>query len=612
MYTYFIQYNYNSMKILSAIFIIFCTLISVHGRDIYDKELPDHFKKECFEFSTSKTFDAIQWWGHIIHVNKWNTIAVRDNYLMPIIPYKQVWEKFLFTTDLWEYTEFLTDDNVETFLELDTEKTKTIKINFLDPLPKGWFEMNFRHTAEEYIPEVFISEDWIRYSPVSFKNISDFDVQSIKITYKPKDFLSCEEPWANCKRELIKIKELQFLKMKNVHLIKVTDWWEVNFYSDYHCDDSINFQTITIPFAVSTETPIEEIILEKNPYYNPNIEKDSDADGIDNFSDNCPNVSNPRQLDSDADDTGDMCSDYDDDGIVWYKDNCPTISNKDQQDINNNNVWDVCEFDKDKDWIFDSVDNCITKINPLQHDADKDWIGDTCDNCKFFNPWQKDVNWNLIGDVCDKKNEELAKNDDDVDGIMNGQDNCPYIKNEWQEDEDWDAVGDVCDNCKTFKNENQLDFNKNDVGDICEDSDGDWVQWMEDNCINTSNSNQKDTDNDWVGDLCEDDDKDWILFKIDNCPFEYNPFQKDTDKDNIWDACDSDDDRVLESNKNFVMWGLILLTLLFIWAIFVMWRKVSKKNTSQSKKKPKSSFKKEIIESESLHDTSYTNKKKDT
>lgn len=38
--------------------------------------------------------------------------------------------------------------------------------------------------------------------------------------------------------------------------------------------------------------------------------------------------------------------------------------------------------------------------------------------------------------------------DDDQDGILNAQDNCPDVANEGQEDEDGDTVGDSCDVCR--------------------------------------------------------------------------------------------------------------------------------------------------------------------
>ena len=35
--------------------------------------------------------------------------------------------------------------------------------------------------------------------------------------------------------------------------------------------------------------------------------------------------------------------------------------------------------DRDEDFVFDHVDNCVNVSNPLQGDADRDGLGDLCD-----------------------------------------------------------------------------------------------------------------------------------------------------------------------------------------------------------------------------------------
>ena len=72
-------------------------------------------------------------------------------------------------------------------------------------------------------------------------------------------------------------------------------------------------------------------------------------------------------------------------------------------------------------------------------------------------------------------------------------------------DMDQDGIEDSKDNC-SLKNPDQLDTNKNDVGDACEygDIDHDGVIDSKDNCKYVANPDQKDEDNDGVGDACKD------------------------------------------------------------------------------------------------------------
>jgi DNA-binding beta-propeller fold protein YncE len=58
--------------------------------------------------------------------------------------------------------------------------------------------------------------------------------------------------------------------------------------------------------------------------------------------------------------------------------------------------------------------------------------------------------------------------DRDLDGVLNGKDNCPDAKNANQADVDGDGVGDVCDNCPGKYNPTQLDTDANGVGDACQ------------------------------------------------------------------------------------------------------------------------------------------------
>jgi exopolysaccharide biosynthesis protein len=71
---------------------------------------------------------------------------------------------------------------------------------------------------------------------------------------------------------------------------------------------------------------------------------DFDGDGIPDGMDNCPEVPNPDQLDTDHDGLGNVCDGDDDgDGHADEDDNCPLVANPDQADANGNGVGDACE-----------------------------------------------------------------------------------------------------------------------------------------------------------------------------------------------------------------------------------------------------------------------------
>ena len=124
--------------------------------------------------------------------------------------------------------------------------------------------------------------------------------------------------------------------------------------------------------------------------------------------------------------------------------------------------------------------------------------------------------------------------DTDNDGIPDGSDNCPKVKNPDQKDSEqkcwWvelekpyqmcsdipDGIGDDCDNCQSVSNPDQKDADSDGFGDACDrcpndndsiDQDLDSVPDCADNCLNISNMGQKDWNGDGVGDECDCFDK---------------------------------------------------------------------------------------------------------
>jgi hypothetical protein len=297
---------------------------------------------------------------------------------------------------------------------------------------------------------------------------------------------------------------------------------------------------------------------------------DSDGDGTANEYDNCPDIYNPDQQDTDGDGLGDACDpDDDNDDVLDIDDNCPYVFNPDQQNTDGDGLGDACDPDDDNDGIMDAFDNCPLVPNQDQHDFDSDGIGDACDpdddndgildvfdNCPYvYNPEQQDTDGDGMGDSCDP--------DIDNDGVLNEYDNCPYVFNPDQLDTDGNGVGDACDDeiiycfvngdcpvgficsvegiCVPEPPEEDCSDGVDNDGDgfiDCDDPDcdsecgtnndidGDGVHNIIDNCPNTPNPDQLDSDGDGIGDAC------------DNCPDEPNPGQQDSNGNGIGDACE--------------------------------------------------------------------------
>jgi len=143
--------------------------------------------------------------------------------------------------------------------------------------------------------------------------------------------------------------------------------------------------------------------------------KDKDGDGVADNQDNCPNVANRDQTDSDGDGIGDACEpDSDRDGVADDQDNCLNVANPDQTDSNGDGIGDACEavIDSDGDGVADNQDNCKNVANPDQADSDGDRFGNLCDTCKSAaNPDQADSDGDRIGDACDFSEVQKIFND---------------------------------------------------------------------------------------------------------------------------------------------------------------------------------------------------------
>lgn len=159
----------------------------------------------------------------------------------------------------------------------------------------------------------------------------------------------------------------------------VATFWVGPPVTYYRCDDEGNL----VSEEVYDDTPPSGWYADPPDCLPP----DTDGDGIPDSTDNCPDMYNPGQEDSDSDGLGDACDempDMDNDGVSDGSDNCPYTYNPNQTDSDGDGLGDACDEeptppDADGDGISDTTDNCPNTYNPGQEDSDMDGIGNVCE-----------------------------------------------------------------------------------------------------------------------------------------------------------------------------------------------------------------------------------------
>ena len=147
-------------------------------------------------------------------------------------------------------------------------------------------------------------------------------------------------------------------------------------------DSTGNFSvTVILPLAPSALALLEATGTGTNGQFRlsratisigPTPGTDTDADGIADDCDRCPQDPDTAQTDSDGDGYGDAC------------DSCPADADNDGDDDGLCAAVDPCPFDATNDADGDGLcggeqDNCPGDYNPNQEDSDGDLLGDACD-----------------------------------------------------------------------------------------------------------------------------------------------------------------------------------------------------------------------------------------
>ncbi len=298
---------------------------------------------------------------------------------------------------------------------------------------------------------------------------------------------------------------------------------------------------------------------------NDAYDAETDSDGVPWIEDNCPQLANPGQQNSDEDTRGDAC------------DNCPNVRSEDQADFDQDGEGDVCDVDDDDDGVLDDADACDLGPNV---DSDGDGWFDPCDNCTTVpNPGQEDSDT-----ISDTTATPLP------DGIGDACDNCTYVANRQttplvgsrtttgeQLDDDADGTGNACDLDYDNDGSTELDVDVLTLSDgasvlsavcppmpdpqyfttRCEllDADGEGESitatgadgslaasvLADPSASSTCASCGRFAVLPCLGDNCgdSDPDNDLVANRLDNCPTIANTSQTDADGDLVGDACDN-------------------------------------------------------------------------
>ena len=198
---------------------------------------------------------------------------------------------------------------------------------------------------------------------------------------------------------------------------------------------------------------------------------DDDGDGTPDTEDAFP-LDETENTDRDNDGTGDNAdTDDDGDGTPDTEDAFP-LDETENTDTDGDGTGDNADTDDDGDGTPDTED-AFPLDETENTDTDGDGVGDNADNClDEANLNQEDEDSDGVGDACSGELQPQVPVDTDGDGILDEDDVFPLFSDE-DGDRDNDGISDLQDNCPEDMNSRQTDFDRDGIGDFCEESAND-------------------------------------------------------------------------------------------------------------------------------------------
>ncbi len=278
---------------------------------------------------------------------------------------------------------------------------------------------------------------------------------------------------------------------------------------------------MTVTNTISGVTSTIERTIDVGP-------RDDDLDGIGNESDNCPQIPNANQINSDNDPAGDACDGCPFDSNKLAPDECP-CGEVPVDPLCTENC--TCIPDCNTNGIADTID-----LLGLSDDCDGNNIPDECQSQADCNDngeldfcaiatGSEDCNANAVPDECEPQDNCNGNGVLDICEIVGNDCNNNLVLDECELQDDCNSNG-TQDICEIDGN----DCNDNDVLDVCDIASG----------------FSPDVDATGIPDECEDCNNNGILdtTDIDNCPSGFADADEcaDCNNDRIPDGCQGDSD----------------------------------------------------------------------